>query len=190
MITNRQHMLPLKVRNIPSEPPTCLTHYMIERYFLPSWSQTFIPALFSETQHKFASRNMLPSLPYSLLHLSSLISPFLHYFPIPRKGECGMEKRTLLRSSFLPSCLPFALISPQSSLLLTPHSTLIPSNLKIPPFQSKIVKRSWVLQECLYRVPEEYDAARELLEYGLVRTSFKWAMNRCMPSPLSEELRQ
>jgi len=43
----------------------------------------------------------------------------------------------------------------------------------IQDYLSKIVKRSWVLQECLYRVPEEYDAARELLEYGLVRTSFK-----------------
>ena len=42
-----------------------------------------------------------------------------------------------------------------------------------PSFQSKVTKQQWVLQECLGRVPEEYVAARELLQYGLVRTSFK-----------------
>lgn len=33
--------------------------------------------------------------------------------------------------------------------------------------QSKIKKRSWVLHECLERVPETVEAAKELLQYGL-----------------------
>lgn len=39
--------------------------------------------------------------------------------------------------------------------------------------QSKITKRSWVLHECLERVPEDIDAARELLEYGLTGTDLQ-----------------
>ena len=34
-------------------------------------------------------------------------------------------------------------------------------------FQSKIHKRAWVLHECLERMPENIDAMRELLQYGL-----------------------
>jgi len=29
------------------------------------------------------------------------------------------------------------------------------------------VKRSWVLHECLERVPDDFDAMHELLKYGL-----------------------
>ena len=29
------------------------------------------------------------------------------------------------------------------------------------------MKRSWVLHECLERVPEDFDAMHELLKYGL-----------------------
>lgn len=32
---------------------------------------------------------------------------------------------------------------------------------------SKISKRSWVLNECVVRVPDTVDAARELLNFGL-----------------------
>ncbi|KAK7009358.1 neuroblastoma-amplified sequence [Biomphalaria glabrata] len=37
----------------------------------------------------------------------------------------------------------------------------------IEDYLSKISKRSWVLHECMERVPENIDAMRELLEYGL-----------------------
>nr|KAG5692694.1 hypothetical protein BaRGS_008557 [Batillaria attramentaria] len=37
----------------------------------------------------------------------------------------------------------------------------------IQDYLSKISKRAWVLHECLERVPENIDAARELLQYGL-----------------------
>ncbi|KAH9508425.1 hypothetical protein Btru_055206 [Bulinus truncatus] len=37
----------------------------------------------------------------------------------------------------------------------------------IEDYLAKISKRSWVLHECLERVPENIDAMRELLEYGL-----------------------
>lgn len=37
-------------------------------------------------------------------------------------------------------------------------------------FQRKIKKRNWVLQECLERVPDNIDAARELLQFGLKGT--------------------
>ncbi|PIK59421.1 putative neuroblastoma-amplified sequence [Apostichopus japonicus] len=43
----------------------------------------------------------------------------------------------------------------------------------IQDYLSKITKRSWVLHECLERVPEDIDAARELLEYGLSGTDVK-----------------
>lgn len=39
--------------------------------------------------------------------------------------------------------------------------------------QSKIGKRAWVLRECLERVPEDYDAMRELLHYGLRGTDLQ-----------------
>lgn len=50
-----------------------------------------------------------------------------------------------------------------------------------PPFvtaaaaaaQSKICKRSWVLHECVERVPENVDAAKELLQYGLKGTDLE-----------------
>ncbi|XP_047117537.1 NBAS subunit of NRZ tethering complex-like isoform X2 [Schistocerca piceifrons] len=37
----------------------------------------------------------------------------------------------------------------------------------IHDYLSKITKRSWVLRECIERVPESFAAARELLEFGL-----------------------
>lgn len=40
-------------------------------------------------------------------------------------------------------------------------------NLVSFSYQSKITKRSWVLHECIERVPETIDAAKELLLYGL-----------------------
>lgn len=39
--------------------------------------------------------------------------------------------------------------------------------------QSKICKRSWVLHECVERVPENVDAAKELLQYGLKGTDLE-----------------
>jgi len=35
------------------------------------------------------------------------------------------------------------------------------------------VKRSWVLHECLERVPENFDAMHELLKYGLRGTDLE-----------------
>ncbi|XP_076063779.1 NBAS subunit of NRZ tethering complex-like [Oratosquilla oratoria] len=43
----------------------------------------------------------------------------------------------------------------------------------IQDFLSKIKKRSWVLAECLNRVPENIDAAKELLVYGLQGTDLE-----------------
>ncbi|XP_060222000.1 NBAS subunit of NRZ tethering complex isoform X3 [Meriones unguiculatus] len=43
----------------------------------------------------------------------------------------------------------------------------------IQNFLSKIKKRSWVLHECLERVPENVDAAKELLQYGLKGTDLE-----------------
>jgi hypothetical protein len=40
--------------------------------------------------------------------------------------------------------------------------------------QSKVTKRSWVLQECLNRSTVDYFTTRKLLEYGLTRTSFRY----------------
>ena len=37
----------------------------------------------------------------------------------------------------------------------------------IQDYLSKISKRAWVLHECLERVPDNIDAAKELLQYGL-----------------------
>ena len=39
--------------------------------------------------------------------------------------------------------------------------------VSIQDYLYKIKKRSWVIQECLTRIPEDFDAARELLLYGL-----------------------
>ena len=39
--------------------------------------------------------------------------------------------------------------------------------------QTKIQKRSWVLHECAERVPENIDAMRELLQYGLRGTDLE-----------------
>ena len=36
----------------------------------------------------------------------------------------------------------------------------------LPWLQSKVSKRSWVLHECMERVPDSLDAMRELLMYG------------------------
>nr|XP_060503222.1 NBAS subunit of NRZ tethering complex [Panthera onca] len=43
----------------------------------------------------------------------------------------------------------------------------------IQSYLSKIKKRSWVLHECLERVPENVDAAKELLQYGLKGTDLE-----------------
>ncbi|XP_077864079.1 NBAS subunit of NRZ tethering complex-like, partial [Saccoglossus kowalevskii] len=43
----------------------------------------------------------------------------------------------------------------------------------IQDYLSKITKRSWVLHECLERVPEDIDAAKELLQYGLRGTDLE-----------------
>ncbi|KAL6485772.1 hypothetical protein MHYP_G00051640 [Metynnis hypsauchen] len=43
----------------------------------------------------------------------------------------------------------------------------------IQDYLSKIKKRSWVLHECIERVPENVDAAKELLEYGLKGTDLE-----------------
>ncbi|KFM69118.1 Neuroblastoma-amplified sequence, partial [Stegodyphus mimosarum] len=43
----------------------------------------------------------------------------------------------------------------------------------IHDYLSKITKRSWVLHECLERVPESFEAAKELLLYGLQGTDVK-----------------
>lgn len=40
----------------------------------------------------------------------------------------------------------------------------------IHDYLSKVTKRNWVLRECLERVPNDVDAARELLLYGLKNT--------------------
>ena len=39
--------------------------------------------------------------------------------------------------------------------------------------QSKIIKRAWVLHECMERVPEDFDAITELLKYGLRGTDLE-----------------
>ena len=39
--------------------------------------------------------------------------------------------------------------------------------------QSKIKKRAWVLHECMERVPNDIDAMRELLQYGLIGTDLE-----------------
>uniref|UniRef100_A0A671WBV7 NBAS subunit of NRZ tethering complex n=1 Tax=Sparus aurata TaxID=8175 RepID=A0A671WBV7_SPAAU len=43
----------------------------------------------------------------------------------------------------------------------------------IQDYLSKICKRSWVLHECVERVPENVDAAKELLQYGLKGTDLE-----------------
>ena len=40
------------------------------------------------------------------------------------------------------------------------------------PLQSKISKQQWVLPQCLGRLPEDCEAVRELLQYGLIGTAF------------------
>lgn len=53
-------------------------------------------------------------------------------------------------------------------------SELIPAFIHFPySTQSKIRKRSWVLHECVERVPENVDAAKELLQYGLKGTDLE-----------------
>ncbi len=42
--------------------------------------------------------------------------------------------------------------------------------------QAKIQKRNWVLQECLDRVPDTFDAALELLQFGLKGTDLTVAV--------------
>lgn len=75
---------------------------------------------------------------------------------------------TLFHASFLPICSTFSHLS----LLILHHffQTCFPH-----PFapKSKIRKRSWVLHECVERVPENVDAAKELLQYGLKGTDLE-----------------
>uniref|UniRef100_A0A8C6IHR8 Neuroblastoma amplified sequence n=1 Tax=Mus spicilegus TaxID=10103 RepID=A0A8C6IHR8_MUSSI len=47
------------------------------------------------------------------------------------------------------------------------------NSASIHNYLSKIKKRSWVLHECLERVPENVDAAKELLQYGLKGTDLE-----------------
>ncbi|KAB7504883.1 Neuroblastoma-amplified sequence, partial [Armadillidium nasatum] len=47
----------------------------------------------------------------------------------------------------------------------------------IQDYLSKIKKRSWVLEECLKRVPKDIDAARELILYGLRGTELDTLVN-------------
>uniref|UniRef100_A0A8D1R776 Neuroblastoma-amplified sequence n=1 Tax=Sus scrofa TaxID=9823 RepID=A0A8D1R776_PIG len=47
------------------------------------------------------------------------------------------------------------------------------NSASIQNYLSKIKKRSWVLHECLERVPENVDAAKELLQYGLKGTDLE-----------------
>ncbi|KAM5316025.1 NBAS subunit of NRZ tethering complex isoform 2-T2 [Glossophaga mutica] len=47
------------------------------------------------------------------------------------------------------------------------------NSASIQNYLSKIKKRSWVLHECLERVPETVDAAKELLQYGLRGTDLE-----------------
>ena len=39
--------------------------------------------------------------------------------------------------------------------------------------QTKIKDRYWVLDECLLRIPDDFDATEQLLKYGLLGTSWK-----------------
>ena len=39
--------------------------------------------------------------------------------------------------------------------------------MSTPILQCKIKNRLWALNECVERVPDDYDAAKALLEYGL-----------------------
>lgn len=79
---------------------------------------------------------------------------------------------TLFHASFLPICSTFShlslLILHHFSKPVSPPHTTTASLLK-----SKIRKRSWVLHECVERVPENVDAAKELLQYGLKGTDLE-----------------
>ena len=134
MITNRQHTYLWKYITQWTTHPSDPLHDSTLIFYLHDFKHSFQPHFQKLSILSLQVENLLPSLPHFLLHLSSLISPFLRYFPIPRKGECGMEKRTLLHSSlplsFLPSFCPHF-----TSILSPPHSSfnLIPSNLKFLP---------------------------------------------------------
>lgn len=94
---------------------------------------------------------------------------------------------TLFHASFLPICSTFPHSSPlpnSASLSIPLLSSPPPQKKKIPhpptfvtaaaaAAQSKICKRSWVLHECVERVPENVDAAKELLQYGLKGTDLE-----------------
>ncbi|KAL5481462.1 hypothetical protein EMCRGX_G021623 [Ephydatia muelleri] len=43
----------------------------------------------------------------------------------------------------------------------------------IQDYLSKVSKEEWVIQECMNRVARDYETTRELLQYGLVKTSFR-----------------
>eukprot|EP00731_Ephydatia_muelleri_P015825 Em0009g249a len=46
----------------------------------------------------------------------------------------------------------------------------------IQDYLSKVSKEEWVIQECMNRVARDYETTRELLQYGLVKTSFREVM--------------
>lgn len=80
---------------------------------------------------------------------------------------------TLFHASFLPICSRFSHLS----LLILHHFSKPVSfphhhHRRFAP-KSKIRKRSWVLHECVERVPENVDAAKELLQYGLKGTDLE-----------------
>lgn len=78
---------------------------------------------------------------------------------IPKDPDCRV---TLLGGGQLPT--------PQSAM----HCHGLPViAVSVLCSQSKIKKRAWVLHECLERVPENVEAAKELLQYGLKGTDLE-----------------
>lgn len=104
---------------------------------------------------------------------------------VAESGGCGALRcpLTLFHASFLPICgtfptLPNSLILHLSPFLRYRRQKKNKKNKTASaPFvtttQSKICKRSWVLHECVERVPENVDAAKELLQYGLKGTDLE-----------------
>ena len=93
--------------------------------------------------------------------------------------EVQHDPVTLFHASFLPIWSKFSPTPPPPYTV--PHfippfllnSSLLPLRSQHSLTQSKIRKRSWVLHECVERVPENVDAAKELLQYGLKGTDLE-----------------